>query len=260
MVVKKLCENDVLEQYLLIANDFPCNRVLCQIRCSKCPPSNICGHTFVCNCPNYAREGNCKHLHLVAMELVCPSPHPDHDYCGTTNTLDPYDVSEEQLVEISDEVKTCVDFEDADPPENGMECVVERTKEEVLQSEGSEKAFFLKLESVWSKVLLRLSEPNIPLGVREAKLKTILTLVENEDKIPLTIFPKLDGKRKRERVPSLFPKNPKKCKKEMIQCKPASLRKELLEQCVKAPLNEVCWMYRTCYLSINKTFYNVPET
>ncbi|TRY75047.1 hypothetical protein TCAL_16802 [Tigriopus californicus] len=43
-----------------------------------CPPSNVCAHTYICSCPTYAREGNCKHIHLTAILKIFPTPPTEH--------------------------------------------------------------------------------------------------------------------------------------------------------------------------------------
>lgn len=215
--------------------------MFCQIRCSLCPSSNVYGNTFVCNCPNYAREGNCKHIHVVALLLVCPSPHVDHDYCGTMGILQPYDVSEDADDASADDASALAVDQPTSNTTLDVECSSERREEE--PEEELEKAFSQKLDNVWSDVRLRLTSKAISLDVRETMLKSILGVINPGDPNGLTAFPKLDNQRKRERFPSLFPKHVRKRKQKKTLSEPVTLRKELLQQCVKAPLNDVCWMY-----------------
>lgn len=93
------------------------------------------------------------------------------------------------------------------------------------------------------KLRKSLTNRNIDMKERRAILEKVNSLT-NAPNSTMTLFPKVDKKRKRERAPSVFPpmvKKQRKKKKEWI--KPSTLQVDLLQECLESSLDKSCWMF-----------------
>lgn len=80
----------------------------------------------------------------------------------------------------------------------------------------------------------------LPPDAAERLLKKVKELFNETNQTAL--FPKLDRGRKRERIPSVFPRITRKRAK-IIQPVSKSLHQELISECVSSSLDSNCWMY-----------------
>lgn len=103
--VIKFVDGTQRAEHVLTPNPYPCHQGLCLVRCPKCPSSAVCAHSFVCDCEAYARQSSCKHLHLVAMKLECPSPSSEHDYCRSRRS-NPIIMAATNITEKCDNIAT----------------------------------------------------------------------------------------------------------------------------------------------------------
>ena len=56
------------KEYILSRNPFKvCNRDLCLVKCSKCPPGFGCTHLWVCECQDCQYHNICKHIHMLIL-------------------------------------------------------------------------------------------------------------------------------------------------------------------------------------------------
>ncbi|TRY75031.1 hypothetical protein TCAL_15597, partial [Tigriopus californicus] len=256
LVIKHHNENQRSE-HTLTSNPYPCHQDRCQVRCSKCPSSAICAHSFICSCQSFAKQSSCKHLHLVAMKYMCVNPTPEHDYCGSRQT------NQSELVEFSNNgvdatslnsngvedliVRLMKNF----PPRSSLRCHQNRlikylifpwrdvTYEPYLQNT---QGFQRQVQQSLAKLCNRLIDQEIELEERRAILGKIDS-VTNSSKSIKSAFPKLDTKRKRERAPSVFPQPKKKGQQIKDRIQPKTLQFGLLNECLESPLDQTCWMF-----------------
>eukprot|EP00094_Tigriopus_californicus_P013513 TCALIF_13071-PA protein Name:"Protein of unknown function" AED:0.83 eAED:0.83 QI:56/0/0.25/0.25/0.66/0.75/4/0/286 len=55
-VVRKGPDGAKIARYRMMRNRFECNKQLCLVRCSNCPPESLCAHDYTCECPKYAYQ------------------------------------------------------------------------------------------------------------------------------------------------------------------------------------------------------------
>lgn len=219
-VVKFDVENPevVLKTYILTPNEYKCNKNLCEVRCEQCPANSLCSHDMICTCPDFAKRNVCKHSHVLAMQNVFPCSLSTNDFA-------------ENEPELIEDLENHQDNEDEDS--EGYVTIV--------QDLALPKA--KNFEERKERVLRGLNEHFATLTIDAAeelldKVKGLYT----PRTCPLS-FPKLDRGRKRERAPSLFPRNQKPKRRKASHPVPTSLHKNLLIECQNSPIDANCWMF-----------------